>query len=327
MRTHTLIFAILWSFFPAFSQERKSDLPLPADLVIGRRTFFDFGPPFNYYELILLHSEATGASIERITLTPPGIACVDPAKIEVARAIVKESVAQLLGQTNPCAIPENKLRQELKRRRKGLVFSGADIDIGVPCQGKERIIEADILDRDMFAAAANTPEYTSWTMQLLEKIDKATGPGVMEKPIFGGLGEEDTALLMPSNTLEGLASGKFDSLFRNAPDLPSDLYKQAMNPPPPATSELVNSTPLKPDVIVEPKYPPIAKLARIEGQVAFRFKIDAAGKAAGLSFDNGPLMLQNTTAEAVGAWRFKNAQAGQEIQATVTFKLNCTVRP
>jgi hypothetical protein len=36
----------------------------------------------------------------------------------------------------------------------------------------------------MFDPAANNPQHTAWTMQLLQLLDKAVGPGVMEKPVF-----------------------------------------------------------------------------------------------------------------------------------------------
>jgi hypothetical protein len=46
------------------------------------------------------------------------------------------------------------------------------------------MIRSDILDRDMFDPIPNTPEHTARTMRLLQRLDDAIGPGVMEKPIF-----------------------------------------------------------------------------------------------------------------------------------------------
>jgi hypothetical protein len=56
-------------FTPALAQKPPS-APQPTQFEVGRRTFFDFGPPFNYYEILVVRPTAEGVSVERITLTP-----------------------------------------------------------------------------------------------------------------------------------------------------------------------------------------------------------------------------------------------------------------
>ena len=82
----------------------------------------------------------------------------------------------------------------MKRCKKCLVFSGANIAMQVQCGSKTRVIRSDILDRDMFDPAANTPEHTSWTMKLLSQMDKAVGPGVMDRPIFSIPDQRESSL-------------------------------------------------------------------------------------------------------------------------------------
>jgi hypothetical protein len=158
---------------------------------------------------------------------------LQPAKLEVASASLSESVATLLGKTNPCTIPENELRRELKRRKKCLVFSGANVQMRVQCGAQTHMIRSDILDNDMFDPAPNTPEHTSWTMQLLARLDDAVGPGVLERPIFPISGkEEPSATNFNSEALADGGSGKLDMLFQGAPDKPSELYHAARIRPP-----------------------------------------------------------------------------------------------
>lgn len=297
---------------------------MPTELVIGRHSFIDVGPPFNFYEILLVRPEASGATVEKITLTPPGDACFQPATIEDVNAHLSESVPDLLGKTNPCSISVKQLRKELDRRKKGLVFSGVDVFMQVQCQGQERVIRADILDRDMFDPTPNTPEYTSWTIGLLNKIDNAAGPGVWEKPIFENIGAQNPTNQGPeSPALLDMASGKYDSLFSGTPDRPSDLYHEAHKPPVVHSVQLINSSPFQPDVFVAPKYPPIARAARVEGTVTFQFKVDENGKATGLSIDSGAKLLQMAIPDAVGNWKFSKAPVGQGIEAAIAFKLNC----
>jgi hypothetical protein len=114
MRHSVVLCAVLIFSYPVLAQKGRSAPPAPTEFEIGRRTFFDFGPPFNYYEFLVVRPVAEGTSVERIMLTPPGIKCVVLAKVEIATASLKESVASLL-QKNPCAIPEKELRRERKR--------------------------------------------------------------------------------------------------------------------------------------------------------------------------------------------------------------------
>jgi hypothetical protein len=179
----------------AFAQERKT-ATAPNEFILGHRTFIDVGPPFNYYDLFVVRAIEDGASIEEIALTPNEGSCLYPAKIEIRSAVVKDSVASLLN-GNPCDIPEKKLRRELKRCKHCLVFSGADVAMEVQCRANTRIIRSTILDRDWFDHHPDTPQHTSQTMELLAKLEKATGPepiGTIGLSRFSG-GEAHTTSL------------------------------------------------------------------------------------------------------------------------------------
>jgi hypothetical protein len=215
MSRSILLCAILIACSHAVSRDRKPVPMPPNQFEIGRHTFFDFGPPTDYYEVFVVRPAGNGSSVERITLTPPGNQCVSPAKVETASASINESPAELLGSTNLCAIPEKELRSEMKRCKHCLVFSGANVVVQAQCGDKTRLTRADILDRDMFDPAAKTPEHTSWTMQLVATLDREVGPGVMEKPIFQ-IPQRDEPPVPDSDsaTLGDLSDGKYDALFR-----------------------------------------------------------------------------------------------------------------
>ena len=226
MRRQAFICAVLLSGTLAFSKDQKT-LALPDQFEIGRHTFLDFGPPFDYYELFLVRPMGNAASIEKIMLAPAGNACMQPAKIEIASAVAKESVASLLS-SNPCAIPERALRRELKRRKKYLVFSGANIAMQVQCGSDTRIIRSDVLDREWFDTNPGTPKHTSQTMELLAKLDQASGPSPLDKPVFP-VSETPKTDTPSSPMLDDIAAGKYDSLFKDAPSKPSEVYRSAQN--------------------------------------------------------------------------------------------------
>jgi hypothetical protein len=328
MRYGVMVCTVLALAVEAWPQKRQVTSIQPNQFEIGRRTFFDFGPPFNYYELFIVRLAASGASIERILVTPPGNACLMPAKVEIARASIDESPRSLLGSKNLCSIPEKELQRELKRCKHCLVFSGANVVMRVQCGTQTRFIRSDILDRDMFDPAAKTPEHTSSTMRLLKRLDDAVGPGVMDKPMFEITDEgKPSAKDLDSGTLQDLGAGKYDELFKGAPDKPSELYQAAETLPPAPSVRLLNSIPFSPEVFVQPNYPVLARMANIEGVVSFQAEIDSNGVATNLTFGSGNPLFKGVIGEAVSAWRFPKHAFNQQIQATIEFALNCHAPP
>jgi TonB family protein len=300
--------------------------PSPNQFEVGRHTFFDFGPPNDYYELLLIRPAPGGTSIQRITLTPKA-GCTQPAKVETASAVIRDTVASLLGPANPCVIPEKELRRERKRCKKCVVFSGVNVALQVQCGSQTRVIRSDILDRDMFDPAAKTPEHASWTMQLLDHLDQAVGQGVMEKPIFPlPTKDEPTPSVLNAEISQELRSGRYEVLFQGAPDKLSDLYLAAQSRPPSPSIQLLSSLPFQPQVLVLPEYPPLARLANIEGSVAFKTEIGSDGSTTNLFFESGHPMLRPTVEKAVSAWKFSNEAVHQQIRATIEFKTNCPVK-
>jgi TonB family protein len=311
----------------ALPQEPRPAPTEPNQFELGRHTFFDFGPPTDYYELFVVRPTVNGTSIERITLTLPGDECIAPAKLETASASISETISALLGSTNPCAIPEKALRRELKPCKKCLVFSGANVVMQVQCGERTRLIRSDILDKDMFDAAVNTPPATSWTMQLLGRLDQAVGPGVMDKPMFSTPEtDEPSSRNLDSVILRDLSAGSYDALFRGAPDVPSDLYRAAQVRPALPSVRLISSTPFQPEAFVPPVYPPLARVTHIEGAVSLVIEIDSNGSLAKINFESGHAFLREPVREAVSSWRFPKEASNQQIHTTIEFKLNCPKR-
>lgn len=322
--TYILLFLTALDCAFSFSQVSNHAVVMPEQFVIGRRTFFDFGPPFDFYEVFLVHSTAEGTSVQRLTVTPRGDACTQPATVQSASVVINESISTLLGNKNPCTIPEKDVRKELKRCKKCLVFSGANVTMQVQCGEKTRRIRMDILDRDMFDQSPNTPEHTSWTFGLLGRLDQAAGPGVMQQPTFKPYDPTASALGgAKPEVLDDLRKGTFDILFEGAPQKPSELFIEAQNVPREPDVLLVGSSPFSPESPILPKYPPIARAAHVEGSVAFKFDVTPNGDTSNLTFISGHPFLKNAVELAVASWKFPKEAAGTNIQTVIDFKMNC----
>jgi protein TonB len=72
---------------------------------------------------------------------------------------------------------------------------------------------------------------------------------------------------------------------------------------------------------VEPKYPGVAKAARIEGVVVLTATIDKQGHVTGLQVQSGPEVLAKEAVKAVRQWEYepyKYKGAVVEVQTTIT---------
>jgi Gram-negative bacterial TonB protein C-terminal len=308
----------LFGFLPAVAQRSSSDLP--SQLLIARHTFFDFGPPFDFYEVLTVDTGPDGVNIERALVTPGGDACFQPPTVELKTGTLHTSMSELLEGRNPCDIPEKDLRKELKRCKHCVTFSGADVTMHVSCGGKARAIRMDILDRDMFDPNAGTPKQTSWTMAVMGSLDDVLGPGVMEKPIFD-FGKENAPSQPETPILRRLRSGQFDALFHSKQPL-SEFALEAAQPLRSSSVVLEDYSPAAPIEAKLPTYPPIAKAAHVDGKVSMSFHVTPDGRTENLSFEKQTLM-QSVTQAAVEKWRFPESEAGHDEHVTIGFKLNC----
>lgn len=310
----------------AFCVGQSASVGMPDSLVIARHTFFDFGPPFNYYELIQVKSDGNGLSVQRALATPAGQACIQPATVESETGRLQETMATLLAAKNPCAISEKELHRELKRCKRCLTFSGVIVMMQVSCAGKERRLRMDILDRDLFDPNPYTPENTSWTMSLLAELDKALGPGPMDQPMFS-LGGPERSRVPDTELVRAIRDGQFDELFDKEHTV-SKVVLDANKPlPPPPSVEIESVTPAAPISSQLPIYPPIAKAARVEGLVTVTFDVSAEGKVRSVAIVSGPKMLELAAKDAVSVWNFPESAYGKSGQAAIRFSLNCKAGP
>ncbi len=97
------------------------------------------------------------------------------------------------------------------------------------------------------------------------------------------------------------------------------LIAQGANPPlavsePDARQHLIQQT--------EAIYPPIARAARIQGDIAITLVIDENGQVTSEKVISGPAMLQQAALDSVMKWRFAPFKAnGVATQATTTLTI------
>jgi len=100
------------------------------------------------------------------------------------------------------------------------------------------------------------------------------------------------------------------------------------SPTPKGAASVTAPTPILPNMPpvvmikkVEPKYPGVAKAARIEGVVVLTATIDEQGHVTGLQVQSGPEVLAKEAVKAVRQWEYepyKYKGAVVEVQTTIT---------
>jgi hypothetical protein len=300
---------------------------MPTEIYLGRYSFIDVGPPFDSYEVVSLRSTADGVQIERVTVTPPGDVCFDSGSVTSSSTEVRQSMAQLLGNVNPCSIPQKELKREEKRCKHCMVFSGSKVIMRAACSGETRSIRMDILDRDMFDPHAGTPKNTSWTMGLMARLDNALGSdNIMDKPIFQTAAPAATSSAANSSRLlTDIEAGDFDSLFPPQSDKVSTIVQKTKIKPTQPTVSVIGNLALTPSNMTMPNYPPIARVAHVEGVVKATFMVSSEGVASDVRVVDGPPMLRLGVEKAVKEWRFDGGQTGRVVEVSFQFRLNCSV--
>ena len=110
----------------------------------------------------------------------------------------------------------------------------------------------------------------------------------------------------------------------------TDGMRPALPSPPPITTRTIRiSSMSEGDLIhkVQPVYPSIARMARIEGKVLLQAVISKEGTIENLRVVSGPPMLARAAIDAVSRWRYRPYLLNREpveveTQITVNFSLS-----
>jgi TonB family protein len=318
-----LLIASLLFCCPTFAQDKSNSAGLLQGFEVSLHTYFDFGPPFDFYQLYSVRPTVSGTFVERITLTPTVNQCLDAGTAKVESGTMTTPLEELLAGVSPCSISEKKLRREVKRCKHCLVFSGAEITMRVKCGSRMRIINVRVLDRDWFDRNARTPENTSWSMALLERLDHAVGSSVMNTPVFD-VGDGNSHVSQSFDEVaQDLERGVYDPLFSDSKI--SDLYRTILETRPSTPSVTFNgSIPFQSDALSLPAYPPIARAANIEGLVIIKGRVREDGQTTSVEVVSGHPLLASAVVSEANRWKFSPSHANEDFHASVEFKLNCS---
>ncbi|HEY2820584.1 MAG TPA: hypothetical protein VGJ06_06035 [Candidatus Acidoferrum sp.] len=217
------------------------------------------------------------------------------------------------------------MSRELKRCRKCSVFSGADVTMRVRCGSTERFVRSAILDRDIFGSRSNTPKNTSWSMDLVGRLDHAVGPGVMERPAVSNFTNRNVSIHEgPESAAErDAAAGEYDALFGTSDENPSTIYRQAQQLLPAPEVSLRSSAPVSPVSVVLPAYSPLGRATQFSGLVFFTLDVDRDGVPSNFEMAGGPPFMRAEVEQAALQWRFPKDLIYLHVTAAISYASGC----
>jgi len=136
---------------------------------------------------------------------------------------------------------------------------------------------------------------------------------------------------VPYNTTEGVDGGTGNGSPKGVWGIINESLSHVAGPALPAASKPAfrTSSMLQGSLVrrVDPVYPPLARSARVQGQVVLAAIISKAGTIQHLQVLSGHPMLVNAALEAVTQWRYRPYVLNGEVievetQITVNFKVN-----
>lgn len=123
-------------------------------------------------------------------------------------------------------------------------------------------------------------------------------------------------------TATGTLKGSLSDLLVGANPC-SMLNAQSQKPRVAPTVEILGSPSVRPVSFALPGYPPLARLANVEGDVTFQVNVAADGTVSTFTVVAGVPLLRPTVEAEVKKWKFSPEAAGQTVEFVVRFRTNC----
>ena len=323
MLAHALTLLLISAGGCSLVRAQDSRIAQPEEIIIGRHSFFDFGPPMNFYEVYVLRVEGETTHVDRLLLTPPAGQCNEQTTFEWQTAVIRVPLTALLLDKDPCSITDKQITHEAHRKRDHLQFSGADLVMRISCSGRKRLLPIQLLEEDLFSDRPKPPTQTSWGMRVMGRLDSALGSNVADRPIFPLVSEPSITDVSGSETVSNLAAGQYDDLFASPSHVLSRLYAETLQTRQVSTIRLLSSS-IAPITSPSPNYPPIGRAAHVEGTLQMHATILLSGRLIDITRVSGPeLLVLNTTNTLKALWSFDKVNAGKPVDIVLGFDLNC----
>jgi len=318
-----------------------AEIPTPSRMYIVSAAFSDFGALF-YYRVVDVRTDGPDIVIRysRIGWTDPSFCprkIVQSAQVRLRNRTIKD----LVKANNPCAISSRDLAATVKKYSITAAHLEAfSTGVIATCGPTTSVLELpDESEVDLKKLkSANAKMSRLWDL-----ISDVVGPAFGKDDIFQRPTEAEGLVLQRAGQeiVPELASGRYDeglaaavhgndSTWRHPSlrDLLNDYRGPITNSEAKAGAfsiVLLDAEQYRFSVFAKPNYPPLAAMARIQGDATIGLTVDpATGEVTNVEPSSGNKILQGSAVAAAKKWRLEPNSAGaQKVNMTLRYLLQC----
>lgn len=313
----------------------------PSEFYVVTVSFSDDGALF-YYRVLDVKPDGAGSIVRYTRIAPRTESC--PRKIvqSVEARVPSTTPSQLVGRNNPCAVAPGDLKSAVKHyaRRAG-VFEAVSFGVVAHCGAGSISLALPTSETMKWKSFEGShPEMARLWDLSPEVSDRVFG----SKEIFHDRTEEDDLTLQQDGEkiIPELIDGRYDagliaafngnvghSDYLDFRSLLEDYHGPISISEARIVPRLLNADQYQFTHFTEPTYPPLAKQARIQGQLELQLTVvQATGEVSGVAVVSGHPLLKDSAIAAAKQWRFApNFATSEIVNITLDFTLRCPQAP
>ena len=301
---------------------QRKVIPGPESLFIFAEVVSD-ASPFWFKYILDLSPKPNGVSVRWIRVAPLGEFCSANVSVKAMTRLLNTSVGNLV-HPNVCPLSPQVVERSLSRaQRRAAIFDTVGFALVARCGGSERIFHLPLAETvDMDRLKRRSQEVAA----LYDLYYRITQAAFQNRSFYNISREEDRELQEQGSAyVPELESGHFDAGLSKGSMKDILASYLGVRPEPEPIAQLVIPDRESFTQYIVPVYPPLAKQARIQGNVEFEINVDQGnGSVQELHFIGGHRLLQESARVAAMQWRFDPVRlATGSIRVTLKYTLGC----
>jgi TonB family protein len=280
--------------------------------------------PFWFEYLLDISPEGEGSRVRHVRIAPVASFC--PSNVTIRGLEKSLNVPpNRLSTVSLCSMSINDYNRSVSRftKKQAAIFDTVGYTVAAHCGKDERTFHVPYLETFDFEGFRKASPSAAAIVGLYSDIEKQVSPN---EPINGTEHPRDYELQLTGQSfLPDLLSGHFDGAFDKG--RLQEMLQQYQGPlksvePVPALVDAGKWAFVK---LIDPEYPAVARMARIQGKVVLELKVDSnTGKVADVKVLSGPDLLQESATRAAEQWLFSPDQdLPPKITVTLDYSLAC----
>ena len=290
---------------------------------------FSDASPFFYEYVLDVKSQGKDVLVRQIRLGPTSTGCPSGLTVKAVDRLIKNETPKSFAKHELCSLNAKQVASAIEHAHPPYAAGGfetASYSVVAMCGIEEKVFELpDPEAVNLKRLKGTNPQAASLWDMVSDVYERSFGK---DFSFHNASGAQDMAFqALGAETVPAIKAGKYASGFKNGSHLESmlDKYSGPVKEIDPWLVEFVGQAPIGLSQYQLPKYPPLARQTRIQGEVRLTLTLDTqTGLVKDVKVNTGHPLLATQAVAAVREWRFKERTSGQDTaKVTLKFVLDC----